>query len=387
MKILAKVATGIWLVVVVYFGYLGVTDKTIENDSRIYHIPIAQSVLTGKVLTGEGYASPFSYYPGASEMILAGLMALRIPVNLFNVIGLVALGMVTWKLAQRAGISGDGAIILAASVTMLPTVLRLPMTQLVDIWLAVWWAGWIYLAKKPEKNWKYIVTLGLVTGMLIGTKILGPILLVIGLGFCGKKLMRGTGATKMVAGVVISGIVGGWWYARNWIVKGNPVYPLDLLGWKGDPGSQLPIVWKFLVRDRGAFRLFIQALGSEFLGWAGLFLGPIFVRNKWIWLGLVNALIFLILPGSPGTIVSNCRYLLPAIIPLMIGVWRWAEDNKRGEWLAIMAVVNMVAVLPQLDYKPKITIISIIILGILLWKKDQGFPQSGIPVRRTKSKV
>ena len=366
---LARVALGVWFLVVVYFGYLGVTDETIENDSRIYHIPIAQSVLTGQVLTGEGYTSPFSFYPGTAEMILAVLMALGIPLNLFNVAGLVALTGLTYKLMQRAEVSKEGAVIAAVSVGLLPTVLRLPLTQLVDIWLAVWWVWWIYLLEKPLWKWKYWLVLGVVTGLLMGTKVSGLILIMTGGVFYGKSLLEAAGKEKLVGAGLLGVVVGGWWYLRNWLVTGNPMYPLDFLGFKGDSVSQLPIVWKFLLKDKGAVGMFLQALGSEFLGWVVAFVAPLFARNKWIWLGIANTLIFLILPGSPGTIVSNMRYLLPAIIPLIIGIWKWAEERGRGEWLAVLSIINMAAVLPQFDYKPKIFIAAIGLFGLFLWKR------------------
>jgi hypothetical protein len=63
------------------------------------------------------------------------------------------------------------------------------------------------------------------------------------------------------------------------------------------------------------------------------------------------------------------RYLLPAIIPLIIGIWKWAEERGRGEWLAVLSIINMAAVLPQFDYKPKIFIAAIGLFGLFLWKR------------------
>lgn len=371
MKVIARVALGIWIVTLGYWVYMGVTTKAIENDSRTYHIPIAQSVLSGKVWTGQGYTSPFSFYPGASEVLLAGMMAAKLPVNLFNVAGWVALFAVMYKLARRAGLTFDEAVVAAVGIDMLPTVMRLPLTQLVDIWMAVWWGLWIYLAEKPENKWGYAVKLGVVTGMVVGTKILGPILLLIALWWYGRKLAEGMGSKKIWAALLSAGIIGGWWYVRNWLVRGNPVYPLDFLWWKGDAASQLPIVWKFLVRDKGALGMFLQALGSEFLGWVGLLAAGVWVRNKWIWLGLANALVFFILPGSPGTIVSNCRYLIPAMMALVIGVWLGMKRGEKEEWLGSLIVVNAAAVLPQLDFKPKLILAAMAGWGIWLYKNSK----------------
>lgn len=354
MKSLAMVAFGIWIFVVVYFGYLGMTTVPSELDSIGYHIPIAESVVNGSVFK-PNYVSPYSYYPGAGEAILALFIILHIPLNLFNVWGLVLLFWIVKKLGERVGLNRDEAVVLGAAISLLPTVVRLPMTQLVDIWLAVFWGGWLLLAEKPEKSIKWSLLFGMVSGLMMGTKISGLILLGLGVVFYWRNL-------KSFLWIFIALPVGGFWYIRNWVVMGNPFYPLDFWIWKGHTIAKLPIVWKFLVYEKG-WGLFAQSLGSEFLGWVAAFLFPLWLRNKWIWLGLINLGLFMIMPGSPGTIVSNCRYLIPAVMTLALGIWIEAKKKKWADTLAVLAVINMAMVLSQISYKPKIVLFSLVVIA------------------------
>lgn len=352
MKILAKVALGIWIFVITYFVYLGITTLPSELDSLGYHIPIAESIVKGSVFK-PNYVSPYSYYPGAAETVLALFVVLHLPLNLFNVLGLILLFWVMRELGERGGLGKDEAIILGTAISLLPTVVRLPMTQLVDIWLAVFWGWWLYLAKTSKRN---TIWFGLASGLLLGTKISGIILLGVGLLFFWSKI-------KSWKWVLVAVPIGGFWYLRNWLIMGNPMYPLGFWIWKGSPLAKLPIVWKFLLFEKG-YGLFLQALVSEFLGWAIAFAVIFKYKNKWILMGTINFLLFLFMPGSPGTIVSNCRYLIPAIMTLALGVWLEAKQHKWVESLAVLAVINMTTVLPQISYRPKIVIISLIIFMI-----------------------
>jgi hypothetical protein len=137
MKQIAKIAIGIWILTAVYFFYQGVTTVASEGDSIMYHLPIARSVLDGTVFTGKNFFDAFAYYPGTGETIVAGMIALGIPLNLFNWAGWVMLFWVVRVWGLKRGLSGELATITAIAVTMLPTAMRLFHSQLVDIWMAV----------------------------------------------------------------------------------------------------------------------------------------------------------------------------------------------------------------------------------------------------------
>jgi 4-amino-4-deoxy-L-arabinose transferase-like glycosyltransferase len=369
MRQAAKISLVIGFLAGIYFTYIGVTTTPWEGDSREYHIPIAQSIVRGTFLTQETAGGCCGMYPGAAEVILAALMALKIPLNLYNVLAWGALLVVMRQLAMKAGIKKEAATISAISVGMLPTVVRLFTTQLVDIWIAVWWGWCLWLLLEPKKDLKYWLQLGVAVGMLVGTKFTGAAYLVILIMFFGKEAAKKINWRNGLA--VMIGIMGlgGIWYVRNWILMGNPVYPATLFGWRGDSNLKLPVVWRTLMFEAQGRKNAITAMGSEFLLWMMVWVIPVVKRNKLVWLGMTNTCLFLIMPGGVTTILSNYRYLLPAIMPLMIAGWQWAQEKKREEWLATVAIATMVMVIPQLDYRPKIWLLGGGIIGGWLWIK------------------
>jgi hypothetical protein len=115
----------------------------------------------------------------------------------------------------------------------------------------------------------------------------------------------------------------------------------------------------------GGWKLFLQAFVSEFLGWAGVILLPLVYRNKRVILGLVMVGSYVIMPGDARTVVSNFRYLIPGFMVLIVAAFEWAKTKKKDEWLGSLVVINMAAVLPQLEYYPKLMLI--ILAGYALW--------------------
>jgi hypothetical protein len=225
--------------------------------------------------------------------------------------------------------------------------------------------GGIRSGKAKKMDW---IWWGVILGLLLGTKYSGVMYAGILVVWCSKQIW-GAGWKRALGWAIPAALIGGWWYVRNWILKGNPMYPLDFLWWKGEPTSQLPIVWRTLLEIKGV-TFFAGSLVSEFLLGAGLLLLPFWRRNGWVWMGIANILVFAVLPGGVPTILSNCRYLMPAMLVLAVEVAKWAQEKRKEEWMGTLAVLNSVMVLPQLEYKPKLLLLTGIGWGIWLWKKS-----------------
>src|SRR3989344_342810 len=278
---MGKATIAIWFMVGMYFGYFGVVTKPWEGDSLAYHIPIARIISEGRWGDRAALSSPLYYYPGGIEAMLAVMMRLGLPLNLFNVAGWVALVILSREMGKKLGMERGLATIFGISVGMWPSVIRLIMTQTVDIWLAVFWV-WVWLLLcSPGRNWKYWGQLGVAT-------------------------------------------FGLFWYIRNWALTGDPVYLATFWFWVGDVQFKVNnwAFWKTLVYVPGGWGKMAEAAVSEYLVWLPLGMGAALLRrNRIAILGLVNLAACLILPSWPENMISDLRYIYPAMIPLTAGVF------------------------------------------------------------------
>jgi hypothetical protein len=372
MKLIAGAALGLFMIVAGYFFWNGITTKPSENDSLMWHIPMAESILKGKIWGRNLYQSPYGYYPAIGEAVLAVLMVLKIPLNLYNWLGWVVLFWVMRALGIRRGLGSNPATVLAAGLVFLPTLMRLFPTQLVDVWLCVWWGWLLWLLEKPNKSLKYWMSLGTAAGMTVGTKYTGLVLLILALAvYYGnlKKVWNFRGAATATVTLIF---LGGFWYFRNWMVWGDHLYPQNFLWFKGYKFYLLPIVVKDLLMTGGGWGLLVQAVFSEYLIWGGLLLLPLIYRNARVWMGMIIVGMYLILPGDARTVVSNLRYVVPGFMVLILSAGEYFKNIKKEEWLGIVALVNSASVLPQLDYHPKVWLVVMFLWMGWLWRRKYG---------------
>src|SRR3989344_3411331 len=349
MKIRAKAAVGIWLIVLAYFVWQGVMTQEWEGDSLAYHIPIARNIAAGRWGNFDNW---LEYSPGVGELILAGFMKLEIPLNLYNVAGGGFLFRVVRELGEIWGGGEDGATIIAVAVGLLPSVVRLIPTQTVDIWIAVF--GLLAVDQLISgsvfqlKDW---IKLGVFLGLLIGTKYSG-------LGSAAVLLAAAVWKTRsknFLVAILVAVLVGGFWYVRNLVDRGHPLYPVGATN--------------FHMLERRTWMIpvyypakFVEALFSEYLIWPllGIVVTVTVNSNRIRWLGLLalgNFIVYLFIPAGVENVVSDLRYIYLVIIPLMLAAFEWAKIHKREEELGILAILMMAVELTQLDYHPKLFVI------------------------------
>lgn len=386
INFISKIALLIFLVLVVHFLYFGITTSIhgiFEGDSLIFHIPIAQELAKFSFMHAN-LTMGLGYLPATAEAILSLFVLFHLPLNLFNVLGLISLFIAAKKVAEAFGLSKDIAIIYGFAISTLQSVLRWPLTQVSDIWLAVFFLSVLYLLKIPKATNKYFLSLGLFTGMLIGAKpsgLLFAALLLILFGYNIIKRVKILNIVSFITPVLIFGLS---WYIRNYILTGNPFYPVGIFSIQGDPEySNLAAGnWSIIanVIGNGAYikRVF-DAFLSEFFIWTTILILPIYSlikqkknvvqRN----LSIIAVIIFLvfIFTFPAESIVSNMRHIYPLISILILQAF--LIFNKRQIEISVFSLMAGILPLMNLDYHPKILILGLIPAFYYIFIKDKIF--------------
>ncbi len=383
----AKLAGALFSFVLLYYAYLGITTtpiKIAEVDSLTYHIPIAQNFSRGEFLNMFNIQQGLGFYPGVGEGILSLFLRIGIPLNLFNVLALVTLFFINKKLGRAFGLGKDSSFVFAVSLCLLPTVLRLVPTQTIDIWLAIFFLSSLYLLVKPQKKTVYFFKLGLALGLLTGVKYSGilstGVLLIIFL----RNIYPLLNLKKLVAFSVPFSFFGLFWFVRNYLITGNPFYPIAMFGLAGHPdffATDWSVSRTLFSYSEGIW-FTIQAMISEYLIWSlaplAIFLLALSNRlgklkgklqifretGPLIFLGLMNFLVYLPQPSWSGyqVTVSNIRFTYPIIFPLILVVFLIAKRLGIIRKLQALALLSSMAVLSQLAYHPKLILIWLLLL-------------------------
>jgi len=370
---------------IITYGFVGFTSTYREGDSLNYHIPIAKSYLNLTVYNPELIQGvPFLVYqPGNNQGIIAFLMLVGIPINLFNVFGLIALLLVGYFTARKFDLGKDLSLLFAGSITTLHTMTRWINTQIIDIWMLVWFLLTLGLLQKPEKNPTYFLFLGIASGMFLGSKYSAPLFLLILIIFYINKIWKYLNFKNVTAFLIPFSFLGISWYLRNYYFAGNPLWPEPFLLFSSNDSFGIlgTRVWEttFL---RGALGIdyFVDALIAEFTLWSIVIFSPILlvfrkvreqkiVRNL-ILIGSLGLIVFSMLPSDEfyNIVVSVFRYSYPAFITLILAVFVISQKFKFEKYLAVFAITNFIFI-TQLQYRPKIVLLMLpIVLVIFFWE-------------------
>lgn len=390
IHLLSQIFLAFFIYLIVVNLYTGLVSLPTEGDSLAYHIPIARSIINGKVVDPSQFsASPFlKYSPGAAELLLSPLIILGVPINIYNVFGVAVLFFVGIFAGRRFGMSRDFSIIFAVSISSLNGIVRWMNTQIIDIWLLVFFLFSIGLLEKPEKSLKYFLKLGFVMGMLCGSKFTGPILAILLLVFYFRKLLNVINFERISVFIVPFFLFGAIWYLRNFLLTGNPLYPQPFLYFKGG-GEQFTIlnisVLKVLTNYPKGFFMTMNAYIAEYTIWTlSFFISVYFVLRKTFdktikkngqvlrifLIGLCSLVLFLFLPSAfqEHITVSVMRYSYPAFILFILCVFLIAKKYKKEELIAIISIANIFIMEFPLGYYPKLVFLYIpLTLFVIYW--------------------
>ena len=366
----------IFFIVILIQGFItGFTSLPIEGDSIAYHIPIAKNLWNGGLLNPQGI---LHFYPSIGEAILSVFMMLHIPLNLFNILAIGLLFLGAQRLGREYGLSKDMAIVFAVALCTMQLTTRWMFTQVVDIWVAVFFIYSLMLLHRPSKSLTYYVSLGITMGLLIGTKNSAPVFALILLIFYRQNFTKHLTLKRFLSFLLLVVVLGCFWYIRNSVIMGNPLYPQAVLSYKGAPNWNI-LEWnvgEILVAN--PFNMF-NAFVSEYMIWIFALLVP-FVRSKndgvktLTQLGYCNLLFFLCLPTTPeyNIMVSSFRYSYPAFIPLILCIFLLCQEYKKERYLGAIVFLNMLVLIVP-PYRPKVLFILLPLLWMVWYYADSKF--------------
>ena len=241
---------------------------------------------------------------------------------------------------------------------------------------------------------------GLFAGYALGCKVsFAPASVVmfvwIALYNAGKEkiMSRCRSATALAAGVLLTG---SFWYIRNYVLTGNPIFPAEvgpfggpfdsvtadktkLITWILDSPTDLQ-QWKFLISEYVAWpvSVFAVSLAGYVFCWAGL----LFYRKRidrvsraacsmLLWLGSIFLCFYPFMPFSgmndwpEASLKVELRFvILPwAIGIILLGVLLRFRTKKKILWLCILSFCSVV---PFFDRMPYTSIMNLAVLTAVL---------------------
>jgi Dolichyl-phosphate-mannose-protein mannosyltransferase len=208
-------------------------------DALSYHLTTVASWIRDESVDPTPLSVCCAYYPANAELVFTWpVLFLETDAIVDSVqVGFAVLGaLATGGIARSAGLSRAGAAAAGALFAVTPAVLTQAPTNYADVMVAACVVAALHSLTRfavtgvPER----LVVAGLAAGIVLGIKgtgilwaaalVLVALVLVARAGRSGRLPRRGA-ALAVAAFLVPCLALGSYWYARNWIEVGNPVYP------------------------------------------------------------------------------------------------------------------------------------------------------------------
>jgi len=212
-------------------------------DGLSYHLTAVAEWIQRRELVADPLSLCCAHYPGNGEITFAWLQLLlgnntlvdgaQLP---FAVLGAVAVA----GLARRVGVHDAYAVVAGCLFFLTPIVIEQTTANYVDVIVASSSLAAIYFlvrAYEGDRPLTSIALAGAAAGLAVGTKptgmalvavILGLLLLHGALAIRGGLLAPGGLGVRLATFAVPVVAVGGYWYLRNAVDFGNPVYPFHV---------------------------------------------------------------------------------------------------------------------------------------------------------------
>lgn len=213
----------------------------IEYDNLAYHLPfVVQWMHSGNLMQVyySAFAGPLGYYPSNFELLdLWAMLPFHsdLLVNMVNLPVAMITGVVLYAVSRNFNVSHKPALLVVALFYLLPVTLRQFGTPLVDLYFCLTFLYSIYFLQEYWKkhDFRMVLLFALSLGLFMGTKYLGIVYSVPLVILCAVLVLRFIKQPKQLGihiGVLVAGLLltGSFFYIRNWMDTGNPLFPTDV---------------------------------------------------------------------------------------------------------------------------------------------------------------
>lgn len=206
-------------------------------DAFVYHLSFPASwVKAGSIFP---VTVPFgdqagTYFPANAELIyLRILVSLKqdFATNALQFVFLIGCAVAVYRLAVTCGARVPEAVSAAAGIFFMPIMFHQAAASEVDIIFAFFFISALYFTfrweESPNRPKTFFTFLSI--GLLAGTKTISLLFIaIIILPICLFFFIRKKAWGALIWGVIVAILTGSFWYIRNWILTGNPIFPLSV---------------------------------------------------------------------------------------------------------------------------------------------------------------
>jgi hypothetical protein len=226
--------------------FLALRLPVVDFDGWSYHLVFADVWLEHNALTLVPQRPWTAGYPADTEILTTWLMAFTRSdafAGFTSLLPIPAAIAATTGLARSFGAFPRRALLAGLVFGMTPALVALAGTSYVDAASVAFVAASLWLALRVvrgERDLSSALLLGLGAGLAIGTKGTNLVLVTPGLVATGLVLLRdvvdraraggrlGPAIGRLAALALPVLVLGMSWYAKNWLVYGNPLYPFAM---------------------------------------------------------------------------------------------------------------------------------------------------------------
>jgi 4-amino-4-deoxy-L-arabinose transferase-like glycosyltransferase len=372
------------------------TEVMVDWDGLNYHAyKVGRWVQEGRLVRVEA-PNPNDWtasYPGGHEAFvvqLTGVLRNELWAKLLNLPILGGLVIALASIGRRLRLSSGAALTGALVAVTTPAMFSWLATSYVDHLLALGVVAGLAFALRavtaPGRAlaWGDLILAGVALGLGVGAKYSAlPMVLLIAVAVGLAALLRGRrlgAATDLALFCTPIVLVGGGWYLWNWVVTGNPVWPVPfgpfagaqdpLRPWEGSSilGS-LPRIWNdwslyYAITGvspegwnlLGLGRKWNALLWTSAVGIVGLLLGVLHglwrrrtdaaARGLLLLGALTMLLTWLRLPyfHQAGALITNTRFAMPGLCLAAVGAAALAHWLRLPGWLLCLAAIAAMGV-------------------------------------------